>query len=219
MNENIKISAVIELNASEFTEKEYKYPDGSRYEFPTGWELYWKNSLKDSGLIKVEQIFPGFPFVEITRIEEDELKIIVETQLKDTNLENEDEIISFEGGIVIQVDNDRIVPQCCTSISDYKGLLDIINKKPSEWTQIWIGHPWIFARIKDDLIEFSDYCELNEYNGLAKTTINFEAFKNEFEKVLTEIEGFKKSVENILNGKNLEKYERISEILIENNAE
>jgi hypothetical protein len=214
MKDKLKISAVIELNASEYTDEEYPYPNGSRYEFPREWRDYWKTSLKDSGLTEVEQIITGIPFVNIATIEDSELNTIVEVQLADTSLENLEEIIPFEGGIVVELNDLNIIPQCCVSLSDFQEWEEILKCEPNEWTQIWIGHPWIFARIKNNSIEFSDYCEQNNWDNGPKFSIDFESFKEAFGVMSKEIKDFKMRVVKALKKKEVVNSTRIADVLV-----
>lgn len=47
------------------------------------------------------------------------------------------------------------------------------------WTQLWIGHPWIYYRRNGNLIEFSDYTELSleEFKDIAPS---FSVSENTF---------------------------------------
>ncbi len=214
MNKILNISAVIELNSSEFTDKDYECPNGTWYEYPEGWNNHWKKCLKDSGLIKVEQIIAGISMVNIETIEENELDIIVQNQLKDTNLDNDEEILSFEGGIAIQFGEVNIVPQCCSSIGDCENWNKVIFDETIDWKSIWIGHPWIFVRKREDKIEFSEYCEQNKYNGEPILVADFNEFKAKFERTIETISVFRERIERILRKNRLKRASQISEILI-----
>lgn len=214
MNNELKIFAVIELNANEFTEYEYPFPNGSCNELPEDWRLYWKKCLKDSNLVNLDQIIIGEPFVDISTISDEELKIIIQHQLKDTNIDDVEEILSFEGGVVVSYDGVNITPQCCTSINDFENWQKIIYEKPKDWQQVWIGHPWIFSRFKDNHIEFSDYVETNDYSKSVRLIIDFISFQTAFMAMLKSIEAFRIRIECILKQEGYKNPSRIAMCLV-----
>ena len=214
MKEGLIITPVIELSAVEFTDKEYPSPNGRWHEYPQGWENYWKSSIKDAGLTTLEQFITGLPLVDITCIDTDELKIIIETQQEGEKLYDEEEIIPFEGGIVIQYGDQNLHPQCCTCIGDYSEWINLIEQQPCKWTMIWVGHPWIFARIRNNNVEISDYCEQNEYDGAPKLIIDLESFRHELEIAYTKIRAFQRTVEKVLTKMGINNASRIASILV-----
>lgn len=52
----MELIPVIEFEASRFTEREYEYPQKSREEDSKEWELYWKRSLVDAGIIGINSL-------------------------------------------------------------------------------------------------------------------------------------------------------------------
>lgn len=190
MSEHLTVVAVIELETSDYEKESRPWPGVSRYEDPEAWEKYWHNSLEDSGLRKVRQMEPGVPLVDITRIDEDELHIITRVQLGQEHLTDQEQMDSFHGGVFISYGGMSVWPQCCSALSDYKEWQEVLKSKPSEWTQIWVGHPWIFVRILNGRIEFSDYYEKNDYAGKAMFSVDLREFELQFSCVLQEIESF-----------------------------
>ena len=66
------------------------------------------------------------------------------------------------GGIVLKEGNTiYIEPSCCGDIGNINEWESIFEKELSEWNQLWIGHPWIYYRKANQIIEFSNYTELN----------------------------------------------------------
>lgn len=216
MNTELIISAVIELAPSDFAKQEYHSPNGSRFEYPKEWNEYWQKSLADAELINVQEIIDGLGMIDITTIELTELMIILKNHLQDVDTNNVDEIHPLEGGIVIQQEEKSIVPQCCVSLSDYKAWEAFLEEKPQEWSEIWIGHPWIYARIVQGQIEISEYCEYNPPTGHPVWRVNLKKFEEVFEKVIFKIKQFKQVVAEVLHQIGVVNSHLVAQILIEN---
>lgn len=153
----------IEITPWGYTKQDYELPKGSKIELPEEWSKNWYQCLSDSGLQNLVPIEFASYFIDITTLGDFELKIIIQKELEDIDLMNYDECVPrFCGGIVIK-ENDKIIidPQCCADLNNLEEWLDIFNQNKEEWHQLWIGHPWIFYKINNEFIEFSDNVELN----------------------------------------------------------
>jgi hypothetical protein len=160
----------LEITPWGYTDKEYDLPKGSKMELPEEWSKNWYQCLSDSGLQNLVPIEFASYFIDITTISDFELKVIIQKELKEIELEEnmkyEEYVTPLYGGIVIKENNKIIIePQCCSDLNDLEEWLDIFNHSELEWHQLWIGHPWIFYRRQYGYVEFSNYCNDNEFDN------------------------------------------------------
>lgn len=71
----------------------------------------------------------------------------------------EEKIVPLDGGLRIEEAGEIIEHQCCSEFDDYMIWEFILDKQATDWTEIWIGHPWIYYRVDGPWIYLSDYCE------------------------------------------------------------
>lgn len=92
----------------------------------------------------------------------------------------EKKIPPLDGGLRIEEAGSVIEHQCCGDFDDYLNWTDILEEQAMEWTEIWIGHPWIYYRIDGSFIYISDYCE----DTPKRAEFRFAFEKNHFLSVL-----------------------------------
>jgi hypothetical protein len=167
----IKLLYTIEVEPYDYTENEYKSPRTSKIETPEAWAGFWYECISDSNLQNLKPIETGSYFVEISKIGDAELKIILQNQLKEIDLSDfEEYLVQLCGGVVIiDTDTDKVIiePSCCGDMSDIKNWESIEFSELNKWNHLWIGHPWVFYKKTEEHISFSDY-----------TDYNLEEFKN-----------------------------------------
>jgi hypothetical protein len=83
-----------------------------------------------------------------------------------------------DAGFVVMVDGASVSrPGCCCSfweaIAEWKRVLD---ERSTEWSMLWIGHPWQMVRVVGEHIELSVSNESNDVSVLA-ATLPLEAIK------------------------------------------
>jgi hypothetical protein len=179
--------------------------------------------FKKNGIEHIEELDShAYSSIKISDINDDDLKILIEKELEDAEISaNGTEIVGpFEGGMVIISENGAVINhKCCGSIADYQNWIEILEEKPKSWKQIWIGHPWIYARINDNVLQLSNY---TEHTGALETElsvlmeIDLEEFSQAFERAVNELKDFKQRVRAILTIEMSDLAEELSEILIEN---
>jgi hypothetical protein len=179
--------------------------------------------FKKHGINNIERLDEyGYSSIKMSDINDADLKILVEKELQDAEMvENGIEGISrFCGGIVIINDKEVIHHQCCGGISDYKNWVEFLEESPSEWTEIWIGHPWIYGRISNNIIELSDYIEhtgaLKPENLRIKTKIDVSTFKTALDIAVLQIAEIKARILAILLVEMPEIAVEVANLLIEN---
>lgn len=159
----MELILTIEIGPYDFARNDYKSPRISLEEGPEAWNDFWLKSIADSGLGNLKAVKKGSYLVDITTINETELEIILQQQLADVEWEFfEEQIAKLSGGIICKENNQvHIEPMCCGDLGNTKDWEQIIETGSHQWKQLWIGHPWIFYRKNNDIIEFSDYTESN----------------------------------------------------------
>lgn len=213
----MKLINAIEVSPLKYSKEEYELPEPSDYPDHNEWCRKWEETVSklDLGFHTIQK---DSYLVDIETIDDENLQMILETNLQEIDLEEfEDQIIAFDGGIVLK-DNDQVLitPTCCGDIRNIKEWKKIFDNKTSDWSEIWIGHPWIFYKKENGKIQFSDYSELN-----IKDTIDIQPIfevkeselKIEFEKVMQHQIKFKNKITEILKKMNIENAGKISELM------
>jgi hypothetical protein len=193
-----------ELRLNKFTNQEYEYPKNSYKDKPLEWIKYWKKCLKDSGLEELNLINDtnGSCLINLNNIKDEDLEIILVKELKEIDLDKyEDEILPFDGGLVIKNETNKTIiqPQCCGDLGNIKDWLDTYSKVTNTWTKLWIGHPWIYIRKKNNNIELSNYNEL-EQEEPENIEVAYKIDTVIFSKKLNELIEKQKEVESRIKG-------------------
>ncbi len=216
--DKFQIYPVIELNVSDFSDKKYPYPKESSKELPYEWNAYWLKGLNDGGIKHIESIEPGSRLVRISKVSTSNLEKIINTNLKDNPEYDPEDIHPLEGGIVIATENKPIItPQCCSGIRDYKEWLDLLKSEEEGWVEVWVGHPWIFGRKKDQNIELTDFLEKNAEQLIQKDvkySFDIALFQKKLERAVREIHSFKNQIDTILTKKCIKNHHLITEAFI-----
>ena len=201
----MKLLNTIEIEPWDYAKNEYESPSVSKAENPKGWSDFWYKCISDSNLQNLQPIELGSYLVDINKIGESELKTILKKELKDIDLSDFEEYVGqIVGGIVI-VENDKIIlePTCCGDISDIQNWEEIEKSELDKWTQLWIGHPWVFYKKTNNHIALSDYTDYNLEDFKDIT----EKYKFSEQKLLSEIKSSRNN--------QIEFEKRISKVLAE----
>jgi hypothetical protein len=182
-------------------------------------EVFRNNGIKN--ITRLDAF--AYSSIIISDIDDADLKVIIEKELDDAEISEigTETVGPFCGGLVLNLGHQNIIHhQCCGSISDYKNWNSFIDESPSNWTEIWIGHPWIYARVKDDRIEFSDYTELtgplDESTVKVKTSVDINEFRNQLKSANVELMKFKTHILKVLTAEMKGVAAEVTEILVEN---
>ena len=181
----------------------------------------FKNTIEYFGpkLFSIDPISTEFKgLFDITKFSDQDIDKLIEENIRGKNVEElEDELHNLLGGIVImREDKILIAPNCCGDLSNIYSWEEIKSSTSSEWTKIWIGHPWIFYRKLDGQIEISNYYDED------KPEINFENIKfalseKQLEEGLKEVrtmqESFQERLSNRLKRKNIKNYIQVAEAM------
>lgn len=122
------------------------------------------------------------------------ISLIVEDYVNALNeSDNENIRTSFDAGFQLITENIRIGYKCCGEFCNYKNWEKILIEKNSTWTEIWIGHPWIYYRFEKGVIVFSDYTE-DPKTIKELVRFDFKEFEISLQDWLKEINRFKRSI-------------------------
>lgn len=172
---NIKLVPLIHLSL--FDVDDSFYPDEIMFDMEQR-DRYWKQVLEKYGISGIEAIEKGEELISVSEFHTEALQHLIKWFLKDwmefewqngkfsfVKLQDEEfgRPPSFYGGVMM-TSNDRIMicSQCCVGLQDHREWRDL---EPSgSFKRIWIGHPWIYYKVKGDKILFTRLIE-KELNG------------------------------------------------------
>jgi hypothetical protein len=211
----------IEISPYDYVKGEYESPEGSRSESADEWNQFWLKCISDQHLGNLKAIKKGSYLVDINLINGNELEEIIKKELEDVELDFfEDQIGRLSGGIVIKDDNVFCIePQCCGDIEGTKEWEDIFAAQSYCWNQLWVGHPWIFYKRNNGMVEFSDYTELSleEFKEIKSVfKVSEVELKHQIEKIRKEQNEFELKILKILNKMEIPNAERISKLMTGN---
>jgi len=77
--------------------------------------------------------------------------------------------IRVEGGLaLLEDDTAALLPGCCIWIDEATDeWRRAAEAPPDDWTMLWIGHPWVLVRRRDDTLTISQPTESSEGDDLA----------------------------------------------------
>ncbi|WP_336716925.1 hypothetical protein [Chryseobacterium mucoviscidosis] len=165
----IQLFNVIEINPFKYSQEDYEIPELSDSSSSEERDDRWRKAISTLDL-NLKLIEEDSYFVDIETIDDENLKIILKIVFddRDIDIEEENYLMLFDGGILLKKDNELLLePQCCADLEDIKNWEYIFKNSSSDWSQLWIGHPWIFYKKENGKIQFSDYTEdlLNEWEN------------------------------------------------------
>jgi hypothetical protein len=82
-----------------------------------------------------------------------------------------------DAGFVVVVDGEIVSrPMCCSSFGEaMRDWRIVIGEQSSDWSMVWIGHPWQMVRVVDGVIELSEPTEADN-SSLRAATFPVESF-------------------------------------------
>lgn len=176
------------------------------------------------GIKNVKQIDKyAYNSIKVSDLNDNDLKALLKTELADYNLETElEEIASFEGGLVIEIEGQKaITHSCCGGIHNHIEWVEVLNEKPTIWTEVWIGHPWVYIKVDKDILQISDYKDETmkppeAVDSAVKYEFHFNDFKMKIDKAVQELQLLKQRISRVLKADNYPFSNQIATVLIEN---
>ena len=158
----VTLTPVLELEPSIFKNPDRAYPLSYSTEIS---EKFWRDCLKDSGIIDLKPYEPASWFVRLSDVTKSTyLETIISKHLEDTERELLEEIdfLALIGGYAFEYRDIIILPTCCCDLGNISEWEAAANCKNKESGDIWIGHPWLTYRSQDDVIEITQTTEYEE---------------------------------------------------------
>ncbi|WP_223606856.1 hypothetical protein [Chryseobacterium sp. OSA05B] len=213
----MKLINVIEINPLKYSKEESELPDSSDFPDSEIWYKEWVKSVSSLNF-NFSPIDNDSYFVDIEVIDDENLGIVLEADLKEINPEEiEDMLTAFDGGIALMEDDKAwVLPTCCGDIGNIIEWKKILEDETEKWNELWIGHPWIFYKKVNGKIQLSDYSDLNlkdAKNIQAHIEVDELELKTELEKAEKQQINFKNRISKILEKMKIKNFDRISEML------
>jgi len=87
--------------------------------------------------------------LSIKHFDEELLAVIVDDYISElSDSKSQYERTSFDAGFQITLNGKRIDYNCCGEFCKYINWESILTNKKSIWTELWIGHPWIYYKME-----------------------------------------------------------------------
>ena len=217
----MKLLNTIEIEPWDYTENEYESPNVSRDENPQKWSEFWYKCISDSNLQNLKPIELGSNLVDINNIGEPELKTILKKELKDVDLSDYQEYVGQINGGIVVMDNEKVIiePTCCGDLSDIQNWEEIGKTELNKWTQLWIGHPWLFYKRIDNNISFSDYTDFNleDFKNISENQkISEKTFISEIQLMRKSLNEFEKRISKALTEMEINNADGIAKLMVGN---
>lgn len=176
-------------------------PSGSILENPTGWHLYWKECLSDSGIYSLKPLENSW-YVPIRFIPNDVMKIYLSLLIENLGTDFEIDLIGAIGGGYVLSEGGKVLvwPGCCSDLSTISQWEIASEYKGETWKEIWIGHPCVSVRFDGKNLVISKPHEPGDRidNLYISTLINPEVLQDCIERVKYEVRSFFSRLEPIL---------------------
>jgi hypothetical protein len=135
----ISLIPVIEFEPACYSKRTRELPSVTSRDDPQAWELYWRESLEDSGIDELHPHRAGgwhVPVTELTRSSTLRAMLDVAFDKVDATLENDlpmDELPMLPGGYVLGNGWGEIEPGCCSDFSNIYSWREAVAWRSREW--------------------------------------------------------------------------------------
>ncbi|MFP3598370.1 hypothetical protein [Chryseobacterium sp. SIMBA_029] len=212
----IQLFNVIEIDPFRYSKEKYEIPELSDLSNSEDLHERWQKAIATLNL-NLDSIKIGSYFVDIENVDDENLKIILKVVFEDSEIEGTDFLALFNGGLILMENNEILIePTCCSDLENLRDWQYIFENNSSGWSQLWIGHPWVFYKKENGMIQFSNYSDLNlnEFLDIKPIfEIDESNLRIEFEKVNQQQIKFKIKISEILKKMKIDDSERISELM------
>jgi hypothetical protein len=216
MNKITEIYPVIEMSP-------WRVNENANLKTGEDYEKFALGVFNDAGIKNINRLDKyAYSSIIVSDINDEDLSVLIKKGLQDAEISKYqlENVCDFEGGLVIRFENGEVINHsCCGSLSNYKNWLELIKDKPKYWKEIWIGHPWIYGKVRENKILLSNL--LDETNPKpkendAKFEIDFLDFKNKLLDAINDLALLKKRIRTILLNERNQFANELPELLIEN---
>jgi len=213
----MELITAIEISPFKYSKEEYELPEIIDLPDSEEWYKRWTTAVSTLDL-DFDTLDKNSYLVDIETIDDKNLQIILEVNLQEIDVDKfEMQMMPFDGGIALK-ENDQVLitPTCCGDIGNIKEWQKMLENNSTEWSELWIGHPWVFYKKENGKIQFSDYSDssLNEMESIQPIfEVDGSELKIEIGKIKKQQINFKNRIFNILKKMKIENAEKISELM------
>jgi hypothetical protein len=138
-------------------------PNGSAADNPAGWDAYWRACLSRRGFPAVEPIEKPSWLVQVALLSDAALRAVLPDHLDAAGclpITEPENVGSLCGGFVLSKAKEHLVrPSCCGDLSNIRDWEQAAGCRQSDWTMLWIGHPWVSLRFEASQLWISNHHE------------------------------------------------------------
>jgi hypothetical protein len=131
---------------------------------PNPQHAWWCHLMEEAGLGHVNSLGAS-QFVAVRDLRRPaDLRFILQ-RFFEHNVQPPDSMVpeesaSFAGGYaLLGAGTPHLLPQCCGDLSDLSEWRDVLDDGSLDWQELWIGHPWVYARWRDGFLCISGFHE------------------------------------------------------------
>jgi hypothetical protein len=198
----VSLIPVIELSPWDFSIQERALPSGSGDQFQEGRLRFWQDSLADSGIARLDPVFPGSYHVPTTafvdaRMLERVLRRLIDTWGGVESLSDPDSDPVLDGGLAVtSAQKVLLTPNCCSDLRNVAEWQEAARYRGADWKMLWIGHPWISVRYKPPVLLLSEPHESND--PVARWVVSPDNLDRAISGAVEELERFAGQVASVL---------------------
>lgn len=210
----MKFIPVVEFGIENFRKDDRDYVPIDHPNYKEASRIFWRQMLSDWGITNLLPYEPDSWFVRISDMSQEILEILVERHLVDCDVNEADEISSFEGGFILETKNGPFYPQCCGSLSDIAEWRDAVKTNDTEGCDLWVGHPmFLMKSINNDTVELSETHEYPSDVELNSIILNRTNLSKAIKSAEEELFVFEGHITNILRKIPCDKPKLVAKIL------
>lgn len=207
-----RLVPVVELPPGTFATESREHPDVSSAEEPVAWTKYWSDSLEDSGLSGLHAVSPASWFVLAKHLGTSELAIVLAKELSESSIPGfpdsdgeiedclEEAIGALSGGYAL-VDGSEVLlePNCCGDLGNLSDWREALRRDGAEWEDLWIGHPQLCFRLREDDAEIKETQEYEQPQHPRHFSVSAEKLRTALKEAAIEQEQFESKVRKALS--------------------
>jgi len=124
---------------------------------------YWRESLTQSGLEHINPITKASCKVRLRDFEDDKLFEVITAKSNRQFVPDKKALLPWYGllkgqecGVSLMHQGEPIAPaMCCCDLDNIQDWDRVSKEMSSEWTMLWNGHPWYYARHDKNIVVLS----------------------------------------------------------------
>lgn len=213
----IKLIPVIAFGPELFRKESRDYPPFDSPDYEALRIQFRIDMLADWGIENLPPYETGSDFVKIADIPSDILIVLIRQHLEHsleidlTNIDIDEEVMAFDGGLVLETATATLLPQCCGSLEDIGSWSDLCQAETVDDYNLWIGHPMLVINSKgSDTFEISETTEYPTEAALRTATVGIKDITKAVANARTELENFRRALSKCLTELNIKETDKLA---------